>query len=98
MIDIYMKELEAEKARAQQEKLNKLKRLTAEELEGIDKEGEAEKVRILERFNKKPPRSRQEGGRTSWVIVRALAFPFLFQESRLGRVCHLVSSLFRFCT
>lgn len=60
MIDIYMKELEAEKARAQQEKLNKLKRLTAEELEGIDKEGEAEKVRILERFNKKPPRGRQD--------------------------------------
>jgi len=50
-----MKALEEEKERAQQEKLDKLKELTAEELERINKEGEAEKTRILERFNKKPP-------------------------------------------
>jgi len=55
-----MKALEEEKERAQQEKLDKLKELTAEEVERINKEGEAEKTRILERFNKKPPRGRRD--------------------------------------
>ncbi|NMY14297.1 hypothetical protein HBN74_01820 [Pseudomonas sp. WS 5019] len=55
-----MKELEEEKERAQQEKLDNLKRLTTEEVERINKEGEAEKERILERFNKKPPRGRRD--------------------------------------
>lgn len=55
-----MKELEAEKARAQQEKLEKLKGLTVEEVGRIDKEGEAEKEKILERFNKKPPCGRRD--------------------------------------
>lgn len=55
-----MKALEEEKGRAQEEKLDKLKELTAEEVERINKEGEAEKARILERFNKKPPQGRRD--------------------------------------
>ena len=53
-----MKALEEEKGRAQEEKLDKLKELTAEEVERINKE--AEKARILERFNKKPPQGRRD--------------------------------------
>lgn len=54
-----MKDLEEEKARRQQEKIDQLRNLTNEEREQLNREGQAEKQRILDRFTKKkPPRGR----------------------------------------
>ena len=56
---MYMKELEQEKRRRQQEKIDALLELSDEEIDRLYKEGEAEAERIKERFRKKPPRGRQ---------------------------------------
>lgn len=54
-----MKELEAEKRRRQQEKIDSLRGLSDEEIDRLNSEGGAEAERILERFKKKPPRGRR---------------------------------------
>ena len=54
-----MKELEQEKRLRQQEKIDSLRGLSDEEVDRLNKEGEAEAERIKERFRKKPPRGRQ---------------------------------------
>lgn len=54
-----MKDLEEEKARRQQDKIDRLRSLTDDEQDSLYQEGEAEKQKILDRFtNKKPPRGR----------------------------------------
>lgn len=54
-----IKGLEDEKARQQQQKIDQLRNLTNEEREQLNREGQAEKQMILDRFpNKKPPRGR----------------------------------------
>lgn len=54
-----MKELEQEKRRRQQEKIDGLRGLSDEEIERLNKAGEAEAERIKERFKKKPPQGRR---------------------------------------
>lgn len=55
-----MKELEQEKKRAQQEKIDRLRDLSEDEREWLNREGGKEVERILARFaKKKPPRGRQ---------------------------------------
>lgn len=54
-----MKELEQEKRRKQQEKIDALRELSDEEIDRLNKEGQAEAERIKERFRENPPRGRQ---------------------------------------
>ena len=50
-----LKGLEEEKAKQQQEKIDQLRNLTNEGQEQLNREGQAEKQRILDRFTKKKP-------------------------------------------
>jgi hypothetical protein len=54
-----MKELEQEKRRRQQEKIDDLRELSVDQVERLNREGEVEAERIMERFKKKPPHGRQ---------------------------------------
>lgn len=55
-----MKGLEEEKAKQQHEKIDQLRNLTDGEREELNRERQAEKQRILERFKKKPPQGRRD--------------------------------------
>lgn len=57
---MYMKELEQEKGRRQQEKIDGLRELSVDQVERLNREGEAEAERIMERFKKKPPQGRRD--------------------------------------
>lgn len=50
-----MKELEQEKMRRQQEKIDGLREMSSDQVERLNREGEAEAERIMERFKQKPP-------------------------------------------
>jgi len=54
-----MKELEQEKRRRQQEKIDGLREMSSDQVERLNREGEAEAERIMERFKKKPPQGRR---------------------------------------
>lgn len=55
-----LKGLEEEKAKQQQEKIDQLRNLTDGEREELNREGLAEKQKILDRFKKMPPQGRRD--------------------------------------
>lgn len=56
-----MKDLEEERARRQQEKIDQLRSLTDGERDEVAQDGVDERQRILERFTEKKPPQRRRG-------------------------------------